>query len=214
MLRGHPESPPLECEKFLANLAPSSIHEGQISLTHGFLPSQAFMHELPSAFREWDILSEQLPSLIAASAERERLAALPILAAQDPSVLADNFLARASTILGNLAHAYYFNQRKGNTQSEDPLPPGIKKPWEQISIRLGRKFTEEGLDEIQASRTHYDTFLCNWELTQACTKIIDGEQNLAVELHDLKMLHAGSGTNAERVNNLTIAWLNCDLLLL
>jgi hypothetical protein len=121
--------PPLRCEQILKQQQ-TGIHEGQVSLTHGFVPFEPQPKALPAVYQAWDELAARLPQVLADGTERDEIAKLPLLDATDMEALPNKFLARVSTIFGNLAHAYYFNQRKGATQEEDPLPTCIKQPWE------------------------------------------------------------------------------------
>lgn len=192
----------LECETVLASLPKSDIHEGQISLTHGFVPHSEPMTRLPEAYRQWDELSAALPTLLADCNERIVLSKLSVLDASDAKQLPDKYLARAATILGNLAHGYYYNQRTGAEQKADPLPKGILIPWEQVNERIKRRLAHIPA-ELQASRTNYDTFISNGIVTNPELKI-DGDNNVDVEIDDMALQHRATGMDAERVNNSTI----------
>lgn len=68
--------------------------------------------------------------------EREHIQKLPLLDARDLEELPNENLSRAIAIIGNLAHAYYYNQRLGQDQSSDPLPESVLIPWEQLTQRI------------------------------------------------------------------------------
>lgn len=187
----------LASEKALvaATEANSRIHEGQISLTHGFIPHHAIPSALPPAFAVWDELSANLATYLRTGTERERMAAMPVLTAEDVDALPDQYLARVAAILGNAAHAYYFNQRKGRTQAEDPLPASIREPWEQVYSRLGRSLSAYEEGGLKAARNHYDAFLNNWQLTTPI--VLDGVNNVDVTLDDLALLTPMFGSPTE-----------------
>jgi cytochrome b involved in lipid metabolism/ferredoxin-NADP reductase len=193
----------LACEKVLFAPQDFSIHEGQVSLTHGFLPYAPLMEQLPSAYHHWDNIAALISEHMTNGSERDEINKLPLLAADDASQLPDEYLARAAAILGNLAHAYYFNQREGQEQHEDPLPANLRTPWEQVIKRINRKLPDYAEGKLKAARTHYDTFLCNWKLTNE-NVIMDGINNVDIELNDLDLLVPAFSNNEEHVFNLTI----------
>src|SRR3990167_1724683 len=192
----------LGCERVLLTSPTSRIHEGQISLTHGFAPHQPLMETLPAQYQPWEDLAAQLPELLRQNNEREAIDRLPLLQADNPDDLPDEYLSRAQAMLGNIAHAYYFNQRKGNDQATDPLPLSVRVPWEQVTKRLGRTLPSYTDGKLRAARTHYDTFLCNWRIRHP--HLLDGVHNGDITMADLSILNPAFNNNEERVFNLTI----------
>ncbi len=180
----------------------SELHEGQVSLSHGYIPHTAMKEALPPAYTVWDQFSQELPNYIKKGSERLEIQALPVLHAQNNIELPDAYLSRAAAILGNAAHAYYYNQRHGSDQISDPLPDSIRVPWEEVNQRIGRALPEYEPGKLKASRSHYDTFLCNWRLNDAV--ILDGESNVDVQLDDLELQHVVFSTRDESVFNRTI----------
>lgn len=190
----------LESDKTLNSPPRNNIHEGQISLTHGFVPYQPISVELPAYYKPWEDLAAQLPSFISEGSERKYINSLPLLKI-DEEHLPNEHLSRAIALIGNFAHAYYYNQRLGQTQEQDPLPTSILTAWEELTKRVQRKLppgTEEG---IQAVRIHYDTFLTNWCLNKPLP--IDGINNSQINLKDLTLLSPIFGNTAEYHFNMT-----------
>lgn len=194
-----PAASKLACETVLDNPPTTGIHEGQISYKLGFVPDQLKL-TLPKEYAIWESYQAKLSEWIQSGKEREELAKLPLLEANDPSKLPNECLGLAASILANFAHIYYFNVRKGETQAEDPLPDSIRIPWEQVNARLGRKLLDNDPKKIKAARTQYDVLLSNWK----SKKEITGENNLTLEINDLALINAPFNNREERVFNLAI----------
>ena len=177
-----------------------SIHEGQVSLTHGFVPYQPISASLPAYYKAWEDLAAQLPAYISEGSERKHINALPMLKV-DEKHLPNEHLSRSIAIIGNFAHAYYYNQRLGQTQVSDPLPASILLVWEELTLRIHRKLPAGTEDGIQAVRIHYDTFLTNWNLNKLLP--IDGVHNSEIDLKDLTLLSPIFGNSAEYNFNMT-----------
>lgn len=178
-----------------------NIHEGQISHTHGFVPFQPISSSLPSLYIAWEQLALDLPRYLSEGSEREHIAALPLLDAEDETQLPNEYLSRTLALLGNFAHSYYFNQRLGTDQPTDPLPPSILIPWQQLTKRIHRQLPPDIHESVQAVRIHYDTFLTNWQLNSGVQ--IDGVHNNQIRLQDLSILSPIFGNAAERNFNMT-----------
>jgi sulfite reductase alpha subunit-like flavoprotein len=195
------EAKTLECERLLAN-PNDDIHEGQISHTHGFVPYRPLMDEFPPEFKAWDDLAANLPTYLTQASEREKIQQLPVLDAGNIETLPDHYLARASAHLGNAAHAYYYNQRLGFEQENDPLPPSIRLPWEQVNARVGRQLPKYEPGKLKAIRGSYDAFLCNWRTSNP--DLLDGVRNAELTLDDLSIHMPMFKNNAVRVFVLNI----------
>lgn len=159
----------------------SQKHEGQLTEKYGFAPYLPIPKQMLVSHKSWDEMAQNLPNLLKNYQEREALSKLPLLSA-DEKAIPDQYLARASLILGSFAHAYYFNQRN----LTDPLPEAIRKPWEEVANRLGRPYR---------ARTNYDNFLYDWRL------IDEGKPRT---LDNVELLEPVFNTNAERSFNLVI----------
>lgn len=192
----------LESDEVLKADPNDGIHEGQVSLTHGFVPYQPISASLPSYYKSWEELSDKLPTYISEGSEREHIKSLPLLEV-DEKHLPNSHLSRSIAIIGNLAHAYYFNQRLGQTQKEDTLPDSILIPWQALMKRIQRRMPPDTQEAIQAVRIHYDTFLTNWNLKKEVSKPIDGKHNRDITLDDLSILSPIFGSKAEYNFNMT-----------
>lgn len=192
----------LECETVLA-AGNGELHEGQISLTHGFVPYQP-VESLPpeSGCAAFEKLAEHFPQIMVTAAEREKIAELPVLDSKVIADLPDKYLARLSAILGNASHLYYYNLRKGHTQDADPLPANLREPWEQLCARIGRKLVGYEPGKLRATRGHYDAFFNAWEIDDP--SLLDGVRNGDVTLDNLSLSMPVFGNNEERVFVLTI----------
>lgn len=169
-------------------------HEGQMSVTHGFVPHQPVPTSMPPGYEVLDELAGQLPELLKTYQERkvieEKLKNV-ILDMTNPEKLPDEYLARASIILDSLAHAYYFNQREcpiNKRATDDPLPEYILKPWKQVTDRIGRP---------EAIRTNFDNFMCNWVKTNPAVAVPE-------TLDDVQLLVPAFNNSEEKVFDLTI----------
>ena len=102
----HQEVTLLKSDTVLNHPPTDNIHEGQISLTHGFVPYQPISASLPLYYKPWEDLATQLPKYMSEGSERDYINALPLLKV-DEEHLPNSDLSRCIAIIGNLAHAYY-----------------------------------------------------------------------------------------------------------
>ncbi len=175
----------VQCEETIkkAEKSKNEIHEGQLSLKYGFLPSSPLPDKLPEDFQLWDELAALLPLMLRTFNERIILKQMPML---DANKLGDKYLARAAVILGAFAHAFYFNEKD---QSITELPSCIFEPWKIVCKRLGRHTT---------GRNNFDTFLCNWKM------IKQGNELHQLLIDDFELLVPLFNNIEEKIFNLTI----------
>jgi len=124
--------------------------DGFLSLAHGFLPAEQPLLAFPESHRSWDDMTDQLPGLFRGLSLRRAFDAMPVLDAS-PAALPDQYLLRASTMLGVFAHAYQY-------MAIDPppaLPDSLLRPWRTVSRRLGKKVP---------AVSYIDLFFYNWRL--------------------------------------------------
>lgn len=129
------------CRDYIeTELARNNFIDGNLSLTHGFLPENSPIDNLPPDFHAWEIQASSIPKLFFSNRTQIELEQMPIL---DADLLDDEFLPRAATILSLLASAYwrhglsnYLTAR--NKIEHASLPQSIKIPWEKTCLRLQR----------------------------------------------------------------------------
>jgi sulfite reductase (NADPH) flavoprotein alpha-component len=124
--------------------------DGFLSLAHGFLPAEPPLLAFPESHRAWDEMTARLPELFRRLSLRRAFDAMPLLDAR-PEALPDQYLLRASTLLGVFAHAYQY-------MAIDPpaaLPESLLRPWTTVSRRLGKKMP---------AVSYIDLFFYNWRL--------------------------------------------------
>jgi sulfite reductase (NADPH) flavoprotein alpha-component len=124
--------------------------DGFLSLEHGFLPAAPPLLEFPESHRAWDDMIDRLPELFRRLLLRRAFDAMPVLDAR-AEALPDQYLLRASTLLGVFAHAYQY-------LAIDPpaaLPDSLLRPWTTVSRRLGKKVP---------AVSYIDLFFYNWRL--------------------------------------------------
>ena len=84
---------------------------------------------------------------------RAEIDKLPLLDASDTLALPDKYLPRAAVLLGSIAHSYWHI-----TRTYRPMPPNLRKPWEQITARLerlGLSYTMDGLLSLNPYDPNY-----------------------------------------------------------
>jgi cytochrome b involved in lipid metabolism len=150
--------------------------DGFLSTEHGFVPTEPPLLSLPESHKPWDDMVDQLPGLFRRLDLRRAFDHLPLLDAT-PDALPDRYLLRASTLLGSFAHSYQYMA----TDPPEALPPGILRPWQQVSQRLGKDLP---------SVSYTDLFLYNWKLKDPA-----GPRRL----DNLELLVPTWGNPAERV---------------
>ncbi len=117
-----------------------------ISEEFGFL-STDIIDELPLAYKEWEEMVRNLPTLLRQNKWREAADTMPVLQADfGPK----SEWKRAQLILSYMGHAYVFS---GNSPV-DYLPPSIAKPWVEVANHLG----------LPPVITHSSGVLNNWKL--------------------------------------------------
>ncbi len=107
---------------------------GSLSYSHGFLPRQEPMKQLPSSHKTWDEVAADIPHLFRTFAVRKILNEMPLLSA-DQADLPDEHLLRASSLFSILAHLYWYSEPE---PPDNGIPSQIQQPWQQISKRLDR----------------------------------------------------------------------------
>ena len=131
-----------------ANARNGHENDGALSQTHGFLPQQPPLGELPASHAAWDETAAHLPELFRTLRVRAVLADMPVLSAA-ADCLDERFLLRASTILSIFAHAYFHV----DPDHPQPLPSSIARPWQQVSERLGQPGPHLSFNDMNT---------CNW----------------------------------------------------
>ena len=154
-----------------------------MSPSTGFLPGHPPLQSFSPRHAAWDRVAAQLPQLYESLAVRSTVQAMPVLAA-DPAVLPDHELARAATVLGVVAHAYFHQ-----SLSDAPrLPASIAEPWARVLHRLGRP--------AEPVLSYQDLIINNWR------RRVPGEPQV-LRVHDLDLLVPTAGSQEERVFYLT-----------
>jgi len=157
------------------------IHEGQISKNKGILTHTPLL-KMPNSHSILDNIALELPSLLSVYKERVAIDSIPIL---DYTVdaLEEKYVSRASTIISNLVHAYYYN----NSSLYDPLPKSLQIAFKELSKRLGKK---------TYYRSMYDAFYYNWQYLNS--------NNRTMDFDTLGLLLPVFGDETERVFHLSV----------
>jgi sulfite reductase (NADPH) flavoprotein alpha-component len=128
-------------------------HLGPLSSAHGFLLSSPPPTSFPPSHRAWDDLAAELPSLWRDVAVRGAVSDLPVLPA-GATDLPDEFLWRASMVLGSLAYSYARCDIDDlHRPAPVPLPVAIALPWTEVARRMQRRAAHLAFD---------DMFVHNW----------------------------------------------------
>ncbi len=157
-----------------------------MSPTTGFLPSHPPLQSFSPRHTAWDRVAAELPQLYRSLMVRSTVQAMPVLAA-DSTLLPDHELARAATVLGVVAHAYFHQ-----SLSDAPrLPSSIAEPWARVLRRLGRP--------AEPVLSYQDLIINNW------LQRVPGEPRVlqVLQVHDLDLLVPTTGSQEERVFYLT-----------
>ncbi|KAI5956155.1 BNA2 [Candida jiufengensis] len=108
------------------------IEDYDISFNNGFLPDEFPLTKLPQDYyKPWEIIVENLPSLILIKGIRKLVDKLPLLSIEHLNN--EREYRRAYQILGFIGHAYIW----GTDQPIEKLPIQISEPWIKISNILG-----------------------------------------------------------------------------
>jgi len=143
---------------------------GFLSESDGFLPAEPPLTTLPESHSAWDQIAAEIPELFARARLRARAHDLPVL---DIDTLPDEYLRRASLILGVLAHVFVREGQmtRAPLTGTDPiartdmdldpaleLPKSIERPWYRVCERLGRLGPSLHFDDLA---------VYNWRLRDA-----------------------------------------------
>jgi len=108
-----------------------------IDPSRGFLGAEEPLRRLPPDYEAWEELMDDLPSLLQTERLRDRVYALPELAAPPPSS-GERILRRAMLVLSMLSHAFVFQGAEVGTEPVSFVPPVLAKPWTAVAGTLGR----------------------------------------------------------------------------
>lgn len=167
-------------EAIITNLSNGHENEGSLSAEYGFLPTTPPMQNLLPSYQIWDATAARLPELFRELSLRSVVDEMPVLSAT-AKVLPDQFLLRAASLLGMLAHAYY------RVESEPParLPACLLQSWTEVSYRLGKS---------SPFLSYLDLIMYNWKKRKIDQPII---------LENLDLLIPTVGNEEERIFYLT-----------
>ncbi len=147
------------------------------------MPASPPLLQLPGGYEAWDEMAENLPDLYRTLRVRKALEAMPLLSATKAD-LPDEYLLRASVIMSILAHSYY---RSEADPPQKPMPEGIQRPWEEISLRLNRP---------SPHLSYIDLIMYNWRL-------IDPQRADPMRVENLRLLAPTVDNKEERIFYLT-----------
>jgi len=150
---------------------------GFLSESHGFVPRQRPLLELPMSHKAWDDVAAQLPELVRTLTLRPALSAMPVIGA-GTDALPDRDLLRASVILSILAYACH------HVETEPPvaMPQSVTVPWGEVSARLRRPAPHLSFTDMN---------LYNWRFT-------NGDEAAAIDVENLSLAVAIVGNEDER----------------
>ncbi|HTU62615.1 MAG TPA: hypothetical protein VMF89_29340, partial [Polyangiales bacterium] len=128
-----------QAERLLRAVERHNTHVGHenagfLSAARGFVPLMAPRLRLSDRFAAWDELAANLPALHASLELRARVERLPLLDASRAQLPAPELL-RANAVLALLTHAYWYVE----TDPPRAIPEVLRRPWQQVRARLGRK---------------------------------------------------------------------------
>jgi sulfite reductase alpha subunit-like flavoprotein len=155
---------------------------GFLSEAAGFMPLATPRTSLPPEFVAWDHVVLDLTELYRSLGVREVIDRLSVLDAS-PRSLPDGDLLRAASVLGMLAHAYWYCE----TSAPEKLPEAITAPWAAVRSRLGRP---------DAVLSYIDLIVYNWSL-------INPQRNDPMRADNMRLLIPTVGNNEERTFYLT-----------
>lgn len=159
--------------------------DGHLSMEDGFFPTRPPLTRFPASHDAWNQAIARLPEAIKRADFRKAfIETLPLLSA-DAENLPDEYLPLAATLLAVLAHAFW-NCRAGE---KPELPENIKRPWQEVSHRLGR-------DSLNMDTV--DLFLNNWRFID---ETLPADERVRIENMDVAV--PTFANPAERVFYLT-----------
>lgn len=162
------------------NLNADKVHEGQLSKSRGIL-AQTPLLNMPRSHSILDEVAAELPNLLSVYKERKAIDAIPMLDYTEHG-LEEVFLSRASTIICNLVHAYYYNNPK-----DTPLPLPMQIAFKSVTKRIGRKIPYRGM---------FDAFYYNWKHRNP--------NNIEMSFDTLDLLVPVFGDESERIFHLSV----------
>ncbi|NET55897.1 MAG: hypothetical protein F6K47_06925 [Symploca sp. SIO2E6] len=162
----------------------------------GFIPSNPPLTELPTTHEVWDILASKLPELMRTNSVTEYLAQMPCLSAMN---LPEEFIYRASVIIGSAAHAYAYAENAYCQQTfhltpssakakERKLPISLERPYQELTQRLNRAYPQALI---------YEFSLYNWKFKTGSQPKFNCN-NLTKCLDNLELLVPIFGSEVER----------------
>ncbi len=133
-------------EEVLASEVHHILNRFKVSPTRGFLPHTDPLQCLSGKYREWEVLSQDLSSLILARQIRHLVDKLPVISIDE--LTTHDQLRRAHLILCCLAHAYVW----ATSEPAHVIPKGVAIPLCETSDKLS----------LPPILSHTDIVLYNW----------------------------------------------------
>jgi len=171
----------LAAEKLNTEL--SHENYGFLSRSNGFMPRQEPVYSLPDSFLIWEEIRINTPEIIRDGQLRHTFDRMPVLLPTEEA-LADQYVLRASVILGFFAHAYVNVELPLVTQGD--LPDSIKVPWSIIAKRLHRP---------EPYLSYFDLIAYNWQFRK--------EADRQISLENINLLYPIFNIQEEQVLYLT-----------
>jgi len=162
----------------------------------GFIPPKPPLTKLPATHEAWDTLASKLPDLMRTNSVAEYLTQMPCLSAM---ALPEEYIYRASVIIGSAAHAYAYGENAYCQQTfhltpssakakERKLPISLKIPYQELTQRLNRANPQALI---------YEFALYNWRFKTNSQPKFD-LNNLTECLDNLELLVPIFNIEAER----------------
>lgn len=111
---------------------PQILKQFNVDRERGFLPAEDPIRELPSRYKAWDHLANNLTDFINAGIVREQIDQLPLL--EYPAFDSPAELERAMLLLSTFAHAYVHNPLNPSNH----IPAAVAVPWVKVAQTLNR----------------------------------------------------------------------------
>ena len=162
----------------------------------GFVPPNPPLTQLPTTHEAWDILASKLPELMKTNSVAEYLAQMPCLSAM---TLPEEFIYRASVIIGSACHAYAYAENAYCQQTFHLTPSSVKAKDRKLPISLERPYQEltQRLNRANPQALIYEFSLYNWKF-KAGSQPEFNCQNLNECLDNLELLVPIFGIEEER----------------